>query len=85
MKVGRVARMGLRSSRFSLKHRDARIALEAEGEALGVLRVVQHRDHVVTERPGWQRCAELGQERLALDAPRPRIGGGRLVPTPSRR
>ena len=60
--------MGLRSSRVSLKHRDARIALEAEGEALGVLRIVQHRDQVVTERPGWQRCAELGQERLALDA-----------------
>jgi hypothetical protein len=32
--------MGLRSSRVSLKHSDARIALEAEGEALGVLRIV---------------------------------------------
>ncbi len=43
------ATMGLRSSRLSLEDRDPRIALQAEGDARGVLRILQHRDQVVTE------------------------------------
>ena len=79
------ARMGLRSSRLSLEDRDPRIALQAEGEARGVLRIVQHRDQVVTELAGRHRRAEPGQERLGLDAHRPRVGAGRLRRRPRSR
>ena len=62
--------MGLRSSRLSLEDRDPGIALQAEGEAVGILRVVQHRDNFLTELAGRHRRAEAGQERLGLDAHR---------------
>ena len=38
------ARMGLCSSRLSLEDRNPSIALQAEGEARGILRIVEHRD-----------------------------------------
>ena len=69
----------------SLEDRDPRIALQAEGEARGVLRIVQHRDKVVTELAGRHRRAEPGQERLALDAHRPGVGAGRLRRRPRSR
>jgi hypothetical protein len=37
--------MGLRSNRFSLEDSDPRIALQAEGEALGIFRVVEERNN----------------------------------------
>jgi hypothetical protein len=62
--------MGLRSSRLSLEDHDPRIALQAEGEARGVLRIVQHRDQVLIKLARRHWCAEPGQERLALNAHR---------------
>ena len=53
-----------------------------KAKPVGVLRIVQHRDQVVTELAGRQRRAEPGQERLGLDAHRPRVGAGRLVADP---
>ena len=39
-----VAVRGLCSTRLSLEDRNPRIALQAEGEARGILRIVEHRD-----------------------------------------
>ena len=74
--------MGLRSSRLSLEDRDPRIALQAEGDARGVLWILQHRDQVVTELAGRKRRAEPGQVRLALDALRAGVGVSAASPTP---
>ena len=58
----------LRSSRRSLEDGDPRIALEPEGQALGILRIVQHGDNFLAELPGRHRHAEALQELCGLNA-----------------
>ena len=52
----------LRSSRRSLEHGYSRVALEPEGEALGIFRVVQHGNNFLAELARRHRRAEAGQE-----------------------
>ena len=58
---------------------DPRIALESEGEAVGIFRVVQHGNHFFAELPWRHRRAEARQELFELDAPGARIGVGARV------
>ena len=50
------------SSCRSLEDRDPGIALETEGEALGIFRVVEERNNFLAELPGRQRRTEASQE-----------------------
>jgi len=60
------ARAVLRSSRRSLEHCDSRVALEPEGEALGIFRVVQHGNNFLAELPGRHRRAERARNSSGL-------------------
>src|SRR5258705_10596013 len=61
---------------LSLKHRDPRIALQTEGDALGIFRVDEERNNFLTELPRWERRTEAGQKLLGFDAYGARIGVG---------
>src|SRR6202035_1076109 len=73
-----VARMRPRSSRRSLEQGYSRVALEPEGKALGIFRVVQYGNNFLAEIPRRHRCAEAGEICLDVEAHRSgiRIGAG---------
>ena len=60
----------------------SRIALEPEGEALGIFRVVQHGNNLLAELPRRHRRAKAGNELFGLDTHGVRVGVGARIADP---